>query len=53
MIVAWQKIFDLSVLILGDELSTTARSGVEFLVDLRSRSCPDQDHAKQVLADAV
>ena len=52
VIVAWQKIFDLSVLILGDELSTTARSGVESLVDLRSRSCPDRDHAKQVLAGA-
>jgi len=34
------------------ELLTIARSGVESLVDLRSRSCPDRDHAKQVLADA-
>ena len=32
---------------------TTARFGVESLVDLRSRSCPDRDHAKQVLAGAV
>lgn len=31
---------------------TTARFDVESLVGLRSRSCPDRDHAKQVLADA-
>jgi hypothetical protein len=29
---------------------TVAHSGVESLVGLHSRSCPDPDHAKQVLA---
>ena len=42
----------MSVLIVGDGLSTTARSGAEFLADLHSRSCRDRDHAKRVLADA-
>jgi hypothetical protein len=38
------------VIIVADGLSTTARSGVESLVGLHSRSCPDPNHAKQVLA---
>jgi hypothetical protein len=40
------------ILIARDELSTVPRSGVESLVGLHSRSCPDRDHAKQVLVDA-
>jgi hypothetical protein len=40
------------VITAGDGLSTVARSGAGSLVDLRSGSCPDRDHAKQVLADA-
>lgn len=42
----------LKSLIVKDGLSTTARFDVESSVDPRSRSCPDRDHAKQVLADA-
>lgn len=38
--------------IVRGELLTIARFGVESLVGLRSRSCPDRDHAKQVLAGA-
>ena len=38
--------------IVKDELLITGHFDVESLVDLRSRSCPGRDHAKQVLADA-